>query len=166
MKQFIHHPNNKIQINNSIVDLEVFLFIDPSYKLPDGMIKRIYIQGKQHILNDGKTDYPQNKVWVEGDVYIDREKELNFLQKKFENDEIERKKLVEKTKINQKSYNEKRKLEYPDIDSLIVALWEHIIENKTKEESNIDLLQKIRNDIKDKYKKEKSQKKRNKKNEN
>lgn len=162
MKQFIHHPNGKIQVNDTVVDLEVFKFISPMYKLPDGMIKRTYIPGVLHVLNDGKTDFPQEKQWTEGDVFIDRELELSWMQKKHDNDEIERKKIVDETKSKTKNYNERRKLEYPDLDDLIVALWEHIVEVKNKEESKIDLLQKIREDVKKKYQKEEKKKRRNK----
>jgi len=51
-------------------------------------------------------------------------------------------------------YDSKRKFEYPLYEELVVALWEHIVENKSLSESNIEKIQKIRKSIKDKYPKE------------
>ena len=52
----------------------------------------------------------------------------------------------EKEKLN--NFDKKRKLEYPKIEELVVAMWEKLIEKKTLAESGVKEIQNLREKIK------------------
>lgn len=48
-------------------------------------------------------------------------------------------------------YDINRKKEYPEIEELVVALWEHIVEGRNLKDSEIETLENIRSAVKSRY---------------
>lgn len=69
-KQFRHHPDGWIYINDLEVPLEDFVKEEPKYNLPKGWIGREYMQGEFHRLYDERNEKFLEKEWKEGDEYI------------------------------------------------------------------------------------------------
>ena len=136
---------------------EVFKVLEPTYEgLPPGYNQRIYIPGKQHVLlsSEGNQTINLNTYWEDGDRYISRIEEFVLLKNYILRDEIETQNLLANELLKRIPYSEKRKCEYPSIDLLVISLWEHLIENKNKNESGITELQEKREQIKKRYPKE------------
>jgi hypothetical protein len=148
MTTFVHRPDNKIIINGEVFSIKLFQKIFPKYSLPQGMERRNYEQGKHHYVSDGLKVFHQEVPWHLGDKIISRLKDLisvrNLWEEELRKDQEE---TIELQK-NQRPYQEKRKEEYPPIDDLIVALWEHTIEGRSKK---IKEIQEIRKQVKKKY---------------
>lgn len=154
MKSFTEE-NGQISINgNFTCSVEVFRILEPTYeKLPEGYSNRHYIPGKSHILTSSKGFQKINKEanWTDGDRYISRIEEFVLLKNYILRDEIETGNLIAAEIKNRIPYNEKRKCEFPGVEELVIALWENIVEKKTKKESGILDIQKRREAVKNKY---------------
>jgi len=82
-KQFRHHPDGWIYINDLSIPLEDFEKLEPEYKLEKGWIGREYFQGEFHRIYDGKNEKFLDKNWKEGDKYIrNYPKYKSYLEKK------------------------------------------------------------------------------------
>tara|TARA_Y100001973_G_C5182676_1_gene325853 strand:- start:874 stop:1209 length:336 start_codon:yes stop_codon:yes gene_type:complete len=81
---FYHHPNGTIEINGYIFSEELFSLIEPMYSLPKGAIGRRYIPQKKHIVVYKGFQKGQPKKWIDGDRFICRIPELNYLIDNFE----------------------------------------------------------------------------------
>jgi hypothetical protein len=137
--------------------VDVFKVLEPTYQpLPEGYTQRLYFPGKSHTLISDKGYQPVllDSTWIDGDRYISRIEDFILLKNYILRDEIETNDLI-LSEINKRlPYDEKRKAEYPSIELLVIALWNHIVEKKSKEVSGILDLQKKRTQIKTKYPKE------------
>lgn len=99
MNSFVHTPDGVININDNYkFSLDLFKKLEPEYSLPEGMISRIYIQGKNNILSTGFTQVKQPPVWEEGDRYIGRLSELLYLEQHEAIKDKERKEYVDRIK--------------------------------------------------------------------
>lgn len=151
---FFHHKNNTININNQVkLTLEQFKMLEPNYQdLPLGYDELFYEPEKHHYINGiNRTSITKPLTWQDGDSYLDRIKDFTNLYNLINEKEHEITKKVNIELEKRKPYDEKRKKEYPDIEDMVVALWEHLIEKKTKKESGILELQKIRDSVKEKH---------------
>ena len=145
----------RIEINGTFsCSVDVFKILEPTYEnMPEGYTMRMYIPGKQHTISSGFgfQTIQLSSNWANGDRYIARVEEFILLKQHILKDEIETDKLV-LDELNQRlPYNDKRKPEYPGVEELVIALWENIVEKKTKKLSGIVDIQKRREEIKDKY---------------
>lgn len=149
MGSLIHRPDEIIIINEEFFKLELFKKVYPEYKLPPGMERRKYIQGELHYVSDGNQVYNQEVPWHLGDKIIERLNDLVSVRTFWEQQEKEDEKRAEELQLEYRPYQEKRKSEYPPIQDLIVALWEHIIEKRPP--VKIEQIQEVRKQIKKKY---------------
>ena len=138
-----------IIINDEVFELALFQKVYPEYSLPQGMERRKYVQKEKHYVSDGQGVFKQEVPWHLGDKVISRLNDLVNVRSFWEEQEIQKDKESEELHFQQKPYQEKRKSEYPPINDLIVALWEHIIEQRPP--VKIEEIQERRNQIKKKY---------------
>lgn len=146
-------------INGKTISRKAFLLLEPSYREPIGTVYIRYETGEEayRLIRTNEKQYKIVGVWLEGDRYISRVNDLYKLSALIEHQSNEEEKEISEN-INQIkneksvfSYGDKRKLEYPSIEELVVAMWENLIEKKTKTDSGVSELQKLRKLIKDKY---------------
>jgi hypothetical protein len=150
-------------INGKKITRRAFLMLEPSYSEP---VDAIYIRyesedGAYRLIRTSEKQYKIFGEWAEGERYIKRVNELSRLSTTIEHqinqEEKEISETINKAK-NEKpilTYADKRKLEYPTIEELVIAMWENLIEKKTKTDSGVAELQKLRKEIKAKYPSEK-----------
>ena len=141
-----------INLNNEIkLSIEDFCQLEPNFEsLPDGYTNRLYEPGKIHqISGPNKSVINLDCNWTDGNRYLKRINDFkNYLKYKNSLETEYDENLVEMEKRKLLPYEEARKLEYPSIEDLTVALWEKIAENKTEK---FDTLQELRIKIKNKY---------------
>ena len=148
---FFKHHEDKITINDQVIDFFVFLKLEPDYEMPTKAKTVTYIPGKLYSWNDGETDYNLGTTWPQGDIYISRLDEFLMLQKEEDLDNQDTEKLVQDEREKRLEYDRKRKLEYPKIEELVIAMWEKLIEKKTLDESGVKEIQAVREKIKTDY---------------
>lgn len=151
---FLHQLDDIININNQIrLTVSQFKTLEPTYPdLPTGYNERYYVPEKTHylagpervLINDGI-------VWEQGNRYFDRYNDFLRLQQLINQEESEIKKAVQIEIDKLQSYQELRRREYPNIEQMVVAMWENLIEKQTKEVSGVKNLQKLRKQVKEKY---------------
>jgi hypothetical protein len=147
---FEYISNGKIKINDRHFDLEIFKILFPDFQVTFDTRKIVYIQDEcRFIINqNGQVDLPI--PWEEGDCYIKNINNLIYAEEQDIIDSSECKKEIEKIQNENLPYIERRKKEYPPIEELIVALWEHVVENKPKKDS-INIVQEKRLSVKKKF---------------
>lgn len=151
---FIHQKENTINLNNQArFTVQQFRALEPNYpSLPAGYTERFYEQGKTHrITGPGRTVINEGSVWVDGDRYFDRIEDFRRFYQIVEMEEKRIKEKVQNELNKRKPHDVLRKNEYPSIEQLVVAMWEHLIEKENKTDSNVSELQKLRKEIKEKY---------------
>ena len=92
---FFKHHEDKITINDQVIDFFVFLKLEPDYEMPTKAKTVTYIPGKLHSWNDGKTNHNLGTTWPQGDRYISRLDEFLMLQKEEDLDNQNTEKLVQ-----------------------------------------------------------------------
>ena len=143
MNTFRHTPDDVIEINGEQFDLELFLEVEPEYSLPDGFVSRSYNE-EQHILYTSDSQCAGKLPWADGKRYLTRIPDLRLMQEMI-NDEKE---YIESFK--ERKSEPTREEKYPQINDLIVAMWEHYVEGKPAEET-INIVQERRLKVKEKY---------------
>ena len=150
MGVFEYTSNGKIKLNDKYFDLEIFRILFPDFQVTSDTNKIVYIQDEsRYVINqNGQVDLPI--PWEEGDSYIKNINNLIYVEEQDKIDSQESKKQIEELKKENLSYREKRKNEYPPIEELVVALWEHVVENQSKKDS-IDIVEEKRLSVKKKF---------------
>lgn len=145
--------NDTVQINDLVLSFEEFKVLEPTIEsLPSGYQYLIYTPGKEHEIGGaGRNIIKRSLNWDDGNRYIERYEELKYYKNKLNEDNTKVDVDIELRK--RMPYKEARCQEYPLIDELVIALWEHIVENKSLDESNINKLQQLRQSIKNRYSK-------------
>ncbi len=69
-KQFRHHPDGWIYINDLVIPLKDFVSKNTEYKLPRGWIGREYIKGEMNRVYSSNNEEFLDKEWKDGDKYI------------------------------------------------------------------------------------------------
>ena len=139
------HTGNTITIDDLQIPLNIFLILEPSYKVTTGTEMVLYKDGVLKVRVNGKTNHVGS--WPQGDRYIARKKDFATLLSLTQKEEGEITKEVDALARPE----ECRKREYPTAEELVVALWKHIVEKEDASESGISDLQKKRADVKNKY---------------
>lgn len=143
MSRFRHDGENII-MGGLTIPLSLFLVLEPGYKYPNDLLIMIY-DGKSRNYRTKNGSWVVPGRWEEGERYILRLSDFSkLLQIVNREDYISAKEF----KKNTSTASELRKSEYPSIESLVVALWERIVENR---ESATNELQAQREAIKAKY---------------
>ena len=148
---FFKHHEDKITINDHVIDFFVFIKLEPEYVMPTKAKTVTYIPGKLYSWTDGDKTHNLGTTWPQGDRYISRLDEFLALQKEEDLDNQDTERLIHDEREKRLEYDRKRKLEYPTIEELVVAMWEKLIEKKTLDESGVKELQSIRERIKKDY---------------
>lgn len=148
--------NNTILIDNIKLTLDQFRILEPNYPdLPSGYDIRIYESGKEHcIRSDVYDSLPKLNLpltWTDGERYFNRIDEFKNLYEFYEPEEKEMQEVLNYEIKKREPYAESRKSEYPNTHEMVIALWENLVEKKTKKESGILEIQKKREAIKNKY---------------
>jgi hypothetical protein len=151
---FFKHENDKIIINDIQIDFEIFLQLEPDYQKPSKAISVTYIPDQTHTWSDGIETFVIGRKWIEGDRYISRLDEFLKLQRVEDEDTADTEKLVQREQEKRLEYTKKRRSEYPKVEELVVALWEHIVEKKNLDDSHIKQIQVLREKIKSDYPKD------------
>lgn len=81
MNKITHHPDGHIIINDKLIALSKFISKFPTYKLPEGVISREYVEGSHHFLSTGKEQLQGEFPWIEADEYIKALPELTKVKK-------------------------------------------------------------------------------------
>jgi hypothetical protein len=146
----LHQYSDHVVIDGSFtVSMYHVKLLEPTFPhLPEGSTSRIYVPGQFHVLaGPGVATVNDKLSWPIGDRVISRKDEFRKLQEQYEDEEFRRKKQVEEEKFNKLSYKEKRRLSYPPIEEMVVALWEHVFENPSAAQA----FQEKRLEVKKKY---------------
>lgn len=152
--EFLQVGQTVLICNEVELSLENFKLLEPTYPdLPAGYSTRVYRPGELHVLSgNGRVTIQEPTNWKDGDRYIKRKTDFKRLSEKISLEEDVVKKELEK----RRPYRDVRKEHYPQIEELVVALWEHIVENKSQEEAGIQKLQALRNLVKERFPKSKA----------
>jgi hypothetical protein len=148
---FFKHHEDKITINDNVIDFSIFLKLEPDYEMPGKAKTVTYIPGKLYSWTDGEKSHNLGTSWPQGDRYISRLDEFLQLQREEDLDNADTERLVKSEKEKLNNFDKKRKLEYPKIEELVVAMWEKLIEKKTLAESGVKEIQNLREKIKTDY---------------
>jgi hypothetical protein len=150
---FIHRSDNTISINGVRIPLEALLIFDPQYTLPTGIKSVRYTvdpQTKQgyHFQHNGSRNVRAPHPHPQLDQYIANIQSIKAIADNIQEESAEIDGLIDAMTT---PYSEKRKLEYPGIDELIVALWELVVESNPKAMQRVQEIQSQRIHIKNKY---------------
>jgi hypothetical protein len=106
-KEFRHHPDGIIYINDISIPLEEFVKENPDYELPQDYTGREYVQGEYHRLYNFRDETFLDKKWKEGDTYI-----KDYTKYKNKKKELEEKALaeVEAEHEKEREINEQEKI--------------------------------------------------------
>lgn len=92
---FQHHPGGLIYVrgtDKTYCDTMENFAIDlgSSYPgLPDEYIRRIYDQGKRHVISDGSNDVKQDFPWIAGNSYVVAARDFLFEKQAARKTEVE-----------------------------------------------------------------------------
>jgi hypothetical protein len=148
---FERNESGNFIINGITVAKEIFWALEPGYSEPEETVFIHYKKGEGRRIRTKTKEYKISGEWLDGNRYIERL--TQFLQAStslsIETQNLQNE--INQAVLDSLSYREKRKLEYPALEELVVALWENLIEKKSKKDSGVETLQKLRKAIKSKY---------------
>jgi hypothetical protein len=120
------HDGENIVIGGLTIPLSAFLVLEPGYKYPSDLIAMIYDgKSRQYKAKSGSWIVPGR--WEDGERYIRRSSDFAKLVEMIRKDD---RKTVDEFTKNTSTSSQLRKTEYPSIESLIVALWEKVVEKR------------------------------------
>ena len=154
--EFIYNVST-VRINGEVFDIGDFQKIAPEFKPPKSISNIHYIPSKRHTRIENGIPKNHPIIWDDGDYYISRYNDLKMYINHQESLNTEKKpedntnnKPDKKIDPND-PYDINRKKEYPEIEELVVALWEHIVEGRNLKDSEIEILENIRSAVKNRY---------------
>ena len=63
MHDFIHHPDNRINIQGTGLSMAFWMILEPGYTLPVGYIGRLFTEGEVHqLIREGNTTQDQGDI--------------------------------------------------------------------------------------------------------
>ena len=151
---FFQQNGDTININNQVkLALSQFRTLEPTYpNLPAGYTERYYEQGVRHdLIGSNQVPIRQENVWQDGDRYLKRIEDFVRLQEIINAEQSLVDQAVNEELDKRKPYDELRRREYPNIEEMVIALWENLVEKQTKAVSGVAAIQKKRTEIKKKY---------------
>jgi len=150
---FIHRGDNTISINGVSIPIEALRVYDPDYTLPTGIKSVRYTVDPQtgtghHFQHDGNRNLQGIHPCSQLDGYISNLQSIKAIADNLKEESTEIDTLLANALV---SYADKRKLEYPSIEELVVALWELVVESNPSVISKVQEIQSRRLHIKQKY---------------
>ncbi len=152
MFEFVHNVSSEtVRINGELFPIKKWLELVPDYEIPSGTSLIHYIPGKKHYIIQNGIPTSKSLVWNAGDFYISKHNDLKIYCQHTQS--VDHSKKEDKNNIINPNdpYCVNRKKEYPHINELIVAMWEHIVEGKTLDDSDINRLESIRSAVKKRF---------------
>lgn len=146
---FVHKADNTIHINGVKIPIEVLKTFDPNYTLPTGIKSVRYtvdptLKTGYHFQHDGSRNLRAEHPCPSLDHYIANLQSIKAIADDIKQDSIDVEQLLT-------PHTEKRKKEYPDIEELVVALWELIVESNPSAMQRVQDIQSRRLHTKQKY---------------
>lgn len=155
---FIRTADGNFTINGHQIPRKVFLALEPSYSEIENLIYLRYVntpdqKGRLIITKDGvkEQQHRVEGIWDDGDRYILRLPDFINATHALRQDDAVQAEEVKKLIENADTPRGKRRREYPPMEDLVIAMWENLIEKKSKKDSGVDQIQKLRKAIKSKY---------------
>lgn len=146
MNTFRHRADGIIEINGEEFELKLFTEVEPEYSLPEGCVSRFYDgEQQQHILYTKESQSAGELPWEDGERYLTRIPDLKLMQDMIKDEEEY---IASFKKSGDKEPTRVRN--YPPINKLVVAMWEHFVEGRPAEET-INIVQEKRLKVKEKY---------------
>ena len=149
--RFERIPSGDFVVEGITIPKQVFLSLEPSYSEPMDTVHFRYDSGVGRTITTKTKQYKILGMWEDGERYFRRLSDLRSAASVSEEETNQEIAEIDTTVAKPASYRQSRKNEYPPLSDLIVALWENVIEKKTKKESGVDNIQKLRKEIKSKY---------------
>ena len=151
MMRFERIPSGDFVVEGITIPKQVFLSLEPNYSEPMDTVHFRYDSGVGRTVTTKTKQYKILGMWEDGERYFRRLSDLRSAASVSEEETNQEIAEIDTTVAKPASYRQSRKNEYPPLSDLIVALWENVIEKKTKKESGVDNIQKLRKEIKSKY---------------
>lgn len=151
---FFQQIQETININNQIrLSVSQFRALEPNYpSLPAGYTERYYEPGVRHdMMGSNQVPIREGVVWEDGDRYLRRIDDFRQLKSIIDAEQSKIDRAVNQELDKRKPYAELRQREYPNIEEMVIALWENLVEKQTKAVSGVADIQKKRTEIKNKY---------------
>ena len=149
--RFERIPSGDFVVEGITIPKQVFLSLEPSYSEPMDTVHFRYDSGVGRTITTKTKQYKILGMWEDGERYFRRLSDLRSAASVSEEETNQEIAEIDTTVAKPAYYRQSRKNEYPPLSDLIVALWENVIEKKTKKESGVDNIQKLRKEIKSKY---------------
>jgi hypothetical protein len=80
------YTTSGVTINGISYPIDLFLQLEPGFKIPDGCRYLTYIPGKKSFYTTENSQYPFHQPWPDGDRYIKRCGDLKLLKMQNETD--------------------------------------------------------------------------------
>lgn len=138
-------------VDGIIIPKQIFLEMEPNYSEPEGTIFLYYESGVGRRIRTNAKEYKIPGNWADGERYISRLNQFNSASASISLEQQQQDKEVQTAVYDSLPNRDKRRLEYPPLEDLVVAMWENLIEKKTKKISGVEAIQKLRKIIKAKY---------------
>lgn len=148
---FERNESGEFVINGTPVNRSVFLAMEPNYSEPEGTIFVHYEQGVGRRIRTKTREYQVTGDWADGNRYISRFAQFQNASASLSLEQQQQDRDIADAKFDSLIPQEKRRLEYPPLEDLVVALWENLIEKKNKKLSGVEAIQKLRKAVKAKY---------------
>lgn len=151
MKSFVRNPDGNFVINGTPISRTIFCAMEPSYTEMENMEYLRYTEnGPRKIVCLGKHHLIEG-VWEDGERYMNRVSDYVQASAIVENDAFGNEEQIRSLVEMNETPRGKRRREYPPIEDLVIALWENLIEKKSKKDSGVEQIQKLRKAVKAKY---------------
>lgn len=148
---FERNEAGEFLINGTLVHRDVFLAMEPGYGEPEGTVFVRYEQGVGRRIRTTNREYTVAGDWTDGDRYISRLIQFQNASASLSIEQQQHEKEIVEAKFDSLPNGDKRRLEYPPLEDLVIALWENLIEKRTKKLSGVEAIQKLRKAVKAKY---------------
>lgn len=161
INMFIVQTQSEVNISD-IVKLSVddFRILEPNLEnLPDGYDSRIYYPCKIHeIYGKDKITVKRELDWIDGNRYISRLEDFKVLYYNILKKDEESSKNLSAELEKTLDYKQRRLLKYPKIDQMVIEMWEHLIEKKNINDTDIPFIIEKRNQVRKQIPKDKKTK--------
>lgn len=149
--QFTRTREGNIVIDGITISRLVFISLEPSYTEIEGLENLHYKSGgPRRVVSNGKH-YVIDGIWDDGERYLNRLQDYVLACENFASENAKNQLEIEQLIEESNTPRVRRKKDYPPLEDLVVAIWENLIEKRSKKDSGVEQLQKLRKSIKAKY---------------
>ena len=149
--EFIRNNNGDFVIGGVNIPRVVFLSLEPEYSEMENLQYLKYVKGGPRSVVVDEKHYKIDGVWSSGERYLSRLQDYVIASASLESSVIKTEQEIKELVEAANTPRSKRKNNYPPLEDLVVAIWENLIEKRSKKDSGVEQLQKLRKSIKAKY---------------